>query len=129
MLKITTDFRKFKKFRSFRFSYVNHAEVRKVHEIVFDLLQRKCANRCITEEDIGIIAPYRSQVHALKDIPLKNVFIGTTESFQGTEKPIIIISTVRSGGNDIGFLKDFRVSRTICLRINLFFSFRAELFI
>lgn len=75
------------------------------------------ANRRITEQDIGIISPYRAQVRELRNTPFKAVLVGTTEAFQGSEKPIIIISTVRTD-HQIGFLQNFRVSKSIYSRIN-----------
>ena len=37
---------------------------------------------------------------------LQGVEVNTVDGFQGSEKDVIIISCVRSGGNSIGFLKD-----------------------
>lgn len=47
----------------------------------------------------------------LKKIKLgeDGITIGTAETFQGQEKPIIIITTVRNNEN-LGFVKDERVS-------------------
>lgn len=63
----------------------------------------------VTEADIGIISPYHKQVQkikqALKKLPSANsdaITVGSTEQFQGQERRIIIISTVRSNHN---FLK------------------------
>lgn len=38
------------------------------------------------------------------------ITIGTAEAFQGQEKPVMIVSTVRSGGNRLGFVNNARVS-------------------
>ena len=51
--------------------------------------------------NIGVIAPYKRQVFKIRDrLALKpwgqEVKVGTTEEFQGQEKLVIIISTVRS---------------------------------
>ncbi len=61
----------------------------------------------INEEDIGIISPYADQVKIIQD--RTPVEVKTVDGFQGREKEIIIISTVRSNyeGN-IGFLNDLR---------------------
>ena len=58
-------------------------------------------------EDIGIISPYADQVKIMQD--MTDVEVKTIDGFQGREKEIIIISTVRSNewGN-IGFLSDLR---------------------
>jgi ATP-dependent RNA/DNA helicase IGHMBP2 len=72
---------------------------------------------------IGIISPYRSQVHLLKDALLvfkgTDVFqslasqveieVNTIDSFQGQERDMVYISLVRSNAEgEIGFLKDTR---------------------
>ena len=64
-------------------------------------------NAGIDEEDIGIISPYADQVKLIQDkTPIE---VKTVDGFQGREKEIIIISTVRSNNNgNIGFLKDLR---------------------
>lgn len=61
----------------------------------------------VSEEDIGIISPYADQVKIIQD--RTPVEVKTVDGFQGREKEIIIISTVRSNDNEnIGFLKDLR---------------------
>lgn len=66
---------------------------------------------------VGIITPYKSQLHMLKDrfsavhgqSILQDVEFNTTDAFQGRESEIIIFSCVRaSPGGGIGFLKDIR---------------------
>lgn len=93
---------------------------------MFNLLGTKYNNRKITENDVGIIAPYRQQVQALKELRFQKILIGTADAFQGSEKPIIIISTVRSGSDDIGFLKDPRVKISIffilyCIKLFIYY--------
>ncbi len=61
----------------------------------------------IGEDDIGIISPYADQVKVIQE--MTPVEVKTVDGFQGREKEIIIISTVRSNENgNIGFLKDLR---------------------
>lgn len=54
----------------------------------------------VRPDQIGVITPYKRQVFRiydrLKKIGLETVEVGTTESFQGREKRIILISTVRA---------------------------------
>ena len=61
----------------------------------------------IDVEDIGIISPYADQVKLIQErTPIE---VKTVDGFQGREKEIIIISTVRSNDNgNIGFLRDLR---------------------
>ncbi|XP_050346309.1 probable RNA helicase armi [Nymphalis io] len=60
----------------------------------------KLYKRHIAADEIGIITPYLSQVKYLRilfssmGLPIPK--IGTVEDFQGQERPIILISTVRS---------------------------------
>ena len=61
----------------------------------------------ISEKDIGIISPYADQVKLISE--KTNIEVKTVDGFQGREKEIIIISTVRSNKHgQIGFLKDLR---------------------
>lgn len=70
---------------------------------------------------IGIISPYKEQVHLLRrkisqignrlklgtsSEETEGIEINTVDAFQGREKDIIIISTVRTEG--LGFLNDLR---------------------
>ena len=61
----------------------------------------------INTKDIGIISPYADQVNLIKD--KTDIEVKSVDGFQGREKEVIIISTVRSNENgNIGFLKDLR---------------------
>ncbi|XP_056456855.1 putative helicase mov-10-B.1 isoform X2 [Gadus chalcogrammus] len=82
----------------------------------------------VLPEDIGLIAPYRKQVERINKA-LKIEFprnaaelkVGTVDAFQGVEKRVILLSTVRSTSRDprppssVGFLADpkrFNVAMT-----------------
>jgi senataxin len=80
---------------------------------ILSKLYKVCSCRGNSKISVGVIAPYRAQVLFLdsklstKD-KWKNtldVEVKSIDGFQGGEKDIIIISTVRTGKN-IGFLKD-----------------------
>ena len=83
-------------------SFINPLESKVAIQIVDDYL-----NLGFNQKDIGIISPYGDQVGYLKN--KADVDVKTVDGFQGKEKEIIIISTVRSNkwGN-IGFLSDLR---------------------
>ncbi|WP_296845485.1 IGHMBP2 family helicase [uncultured Methanobrevibacter sp.] len=61
----------------------------------------------VNESDIGIISPYADQVKIIQENT--EIEVKTVDGFQGREKEIIIISTVRSNDKgNIGFLSDLR---------------------
>lgn len=83
-------------------SYYNMMELQMTIKYVRALLSLEFENEdnSVRQSDIGVVTPYVRQVHKLK-VLLKNkgygdVEVGTTETFQGREKRIIIISTVRA---------------------------------
>lgn len=98
-------------------SSFNNAEIEKVLYYVQKLLPNRAyhdpKNCKITAEDIGIVTPYRKQCQKirerLKKLGYSEIVVGSAEVFQGKEKPVIIVSTVRSGGIDLGFVSDKRV--------------------
>ncbi|CAG2195375.1 Putative helicase mov-10-B.2,Helicase MOV-10,Putative helicase mov-10-B.1,Probable RNA helicase SDE3,Probable RNA helicase armi,RNA helicase Mov10l1,Putative helicase MOV-10 [Mytilus edulis] len=63
----------------------------------------------VEPEDIGIITPYRKQVEKIRllidKLGMASIKIGSVEEFQGQERQVIIISTVRSSEKMIGFDK------------------------
>lgn len=77
-------------------SWFNRIEASKTMEIIKVLIQDKG----LKEEEIGVIAPYRKQVskirEALESLGSPDVKVGSVEQFQGQEREVIIISTVRS---------------------------------
>ncbi|KAL0376647.1 UNVERIFIED_CONTAM: putative RNA helicase SDE3 [Sesamum calycinum] len=77
-------------------SWFNRIEASKVVEIIRLLIEEKG----LKEDDIGVITPYRQQVckirGALENIVKLNIKVGSVEQFQGQERQVIIISTVRS---------------------------------
>ena len=83
-------------------SFVNRSEARICLKLANDYLDKG-----VKKEDIGIISPYADQVKLISehiDVEVKSV-----DGFQGREKEIIIISTVRSNDNgELGFLNDLR---------------------
>ncbi len=83
-------------------SIVNELEAEIAIRIARDYL-----NDGVDESDIGIISPYADQVKIIQE--MTPVEVKTVDGFQGREKEIIIISTVRSNNHgNIGFLRDLR---------------------
>ncbi|XP_055384594.1 putative helicase mov-10-B.1 [Condylostylus longicornis] len=92
-------------------SLFNLKEVNIVMEYVKKLMYFHINGRKIKEEDIGVISPYRKQNIIIREELNKRkwykIATGSVETFQGQEKPVIIISTVRSQVSDrqgVGFL-------------------------
>jgi len=79
-------------------SFFNVEEAVTVLEYVKEITSMR-ENR-VAAKDIGVIAPYRRQVQKirkkLKEHNFSDVTVGSTEEFQGQERKVIIVSTVRS---------------------------------
>ena len=83
-------------------SIVNKLEAEIAINVARDYL-----NTGLDEDSIGIISPYSDQVKIIQE--KTPVEVKTVDGFQGREKEIIIISTVRSNyDGNIGFLSDLR---------------------
>lgn len=94
-------------------SYYNLYELETVVRYVEDLLKGGPSREPVQQKDIGILAPYIRQVYKLK-AKLKhktweNIEVGTTETFQGREKRVIIVSTVRSNRNLLDLDSKFKL--------------------
>ena len=87
-------------------SWFNIAECERVLHYVRLLAESK-----VTHRDIGIVTPYAKQVEKLTTLLRKNgikvggneLMIGSEEKFQGQERRVIIVSTVRSSENFLEF--------------------------
>lgn len=87
------------------------------------LIQTKFGKHKITPKDIGIITPFKQQQldisRCLAAMKLEDITVGTVETFQGQERNVIILSTVRSkifehdGKEHIGFLSNYKVSYSL----------------
>ena len=86
-------------------SWFNSDEAIQVLRYVESLLRMRGTG--LQQEDIGVITPYNKQMQKiaklLKGQDLGGVKVGSTELFQGQERRVILISTVRSSGDFIGF--------------------------
>ena len=101
------------------FGRVNKPEAHKVMEVLQAYFGKIGKSRILDESiDVGIISPYRAQVHYLRHLIKKNVFfkpfrhllsVNTVDGFQGQERDVIIVSLVRNNAEgQIGFLRDLR---------------------
>ncbi|KYQ88203.1 helicase [Tieghemostelium lacteum] len=91
-------------------SYYNSMEIQTVCDIVRDLTSSSSSSNRISPKRIGIISPYGAQSQKLNEsLSDIKMFCSTVDSYQGREKDIIILSTVRSNSShSIGFLSDWR---------------------
>ena len=91
-------------------SWFNKSEIEQVLHYVYLLT----TSAKVSPSDIGIIAPYQKQVKKIK-MGLdalgydKNIMVGSCEQFQGQEKRVIIISTVRTSKELIAYDSRFHL--------------------
>ena len=86
----------------------NMDEAAMVVKVVNDLL----AAMDLNPEDIGVISPYSGQVRLIRQLfdgSIEGLEIKSVDGYQGREKEIIVLSTVRSNEDGVvGFLSDYR---------------------
>lgn len=91
-------------------SWLNPAEAEAVLDVYQKLLY---SDRGINADNVGIIAPYQGQVRYIRELmqirKLDVCKIGSVEEFQGQERDVIILSTVRSSQKLIEFDHKFNL--------------------
>lgn len=87
-------------------SCFNEGDIRIVQKYVSNMFRHGINGKRVAGKDIGIICPYAAQRERLKEVFPSGIEVGTVEYFQGREKLIIIMTTVRSKTATIGFLKN-----------------------
>ncbi|XP_062564411.1 putative helicase MOV-10 [Armigeres subalbatus] len=93
-------------------SYFNRKEIELVEFYIRKILSDGINGRSIEQKAIGVISPYKKQCIKLKQMCQRHgwneIDVGSVEAFQGREKPIMILTTVRSGTSGIGFLSNVK---------------------
>ncbi|XP_055599080.1 putative helicase MOV-10 [Uranotaenia lowii] len=93
-------------------SYYNKKEIDMVTFYLQKIISCGINDRPIQQTDIGIVSPYRKQCLELKQMCQQrgwnDIQVGSVESFQGREKAIMILTTVRSGTSGVGFLNNVK---------------------
>lgn len=100
-------------------SYYNRTEARIVMQVVRELVGADeggsiTSSRAFSLSDIGLISPYAGQVRILKELVARqwgasSIEVSTVDGFQGREKRVILLSSVRSNDKgSVGFLRDWR---------------------
>ncbi|KAI9462824.1 P-loop containing nucleoside triphosphate hydrolase protein [Lactarius psammicola] len=96
-------------------SYLNIHEASVVRDYCLRLTEDR--EHKIYAEEIGVIAPYKAQVRAIREllrsVGLREVSVGSVEKFQGQERKVIIFATTRSNEEvdkrkAMGFLQNRR---------------------
>jgi len=84
----------------------NRAEVEKVCAVVSGIL--KAGD--LSPVDIGVVTPYAAQARKLRrELQGRGVEVSSIDGFQGREKDLIIMSTVRASSHGgLGFVADWR---------------------
>lgn len=89
---------------------------RPVNEVHLEVAGRLIGNmirKGIAPEEIGVMVPFRSSVHALRNRlwqeSIRDVEVGTIHTFQGREKPYIIFDMVMSGERQGGVVRHYSV--------------------
>jgi len=97
-------------------SLCNDAEIDAIDAILSKLFQRLPARASV---DVAVISFYKAQIQSLeRALALtkqrlsagagRSLRIGTVDAFQGSEADVVIISAVRAGTSDVGFVADER---------------------
>ncbi|XP_033121738.1 putative helicase mov-10-B.1 [Anneissia japonica] len=94
-------------------SFFNTKECDAVLTYIKQLMEGKYSGKKLQQSDIGIISPYRKQVQKIQQVLKRNyekIKVGSVEEFQGQERLVIIISTVRSNNEHyLQMDKDFKL--------------------
>lgn len=88
----------------------SHANMREAQTVV-QVIHLLLAGSDVQPEGIGIITPYNAQVRMLREMlrDAPAIEINSVDGFQGREKDVIVVSTVRaSEAGTTGFLSDAR---------------------
>ncbi|KAL3068467.1 hypothetical protein niasHT_030758 [Heterodera trifolii] len=97
-------------------SFANRGE----QDIILDYVKRVCTELHVKPSDIGVVTPYNYQVRRLRhklNNEHKGVTVDTVERYQGSQRRVIIVSTVRNNEKEaIGFLMSDKRFNTIITR-------------
>lgn len=85
-------------------SFVNDAQAAALVAVVGNLLLAGA-----NPANLAVVTPYAAQARALADMLPDAIDVNTVDAFQGREKDIVLVSTVRSNPRHVvGFLADYR---------------------
>lgn len=106
-------------------SLKNEGEVNILSQYIRVIMKHGIKGQTVKETDIGVISPYRAQRDRISEQfhdEFPKIEIGTVDAFQGREKKIILLTTVRSLTKHVGFLRNEKrlnvaMTRAKCLLI------------
>ncbi|XP_053685736.1 putative helicase mov-10-B.1 [Sabethes cyaneus] len=91
-------------------SYFNQKEIELVDFYLSKIMTLGINGRSVSQNDIAVVSPYKKQCIKLKQMCQRHgwneIQVGSVEAFQGREKPVMIMTTVRSGTSGVGFLSN-----------------------
>ncbi len=99
--------------------YYDPRQVDTVVRIVNDLKQADAIND--PDTDIGIVAPYRIMIHALRK-EIADISIDTVERYQGSERDIIILCFPLRNANGLGSLQSLSSDGRVDRKLNVALS-------
>lgn len=81
------------------YSYINKPEANVVLNYISKIADGVWNGIDVRQSDIGVVSPYSKQCDTIRkmcaDKSYNDITVGTAEVFQGQEKPIMVVSTVR----------------------------------
>lgn len=109
-------------------SYYNEEEVEHVVDYINKVMNTEWKGRKVCPADIGVVSPYKKQCELIAEdlncLGHSGITVGTAEVFQGQERQIMIVSTVRTD-KKLGFVNNQQV-RLILANLNKFFQLPLE---
>jgi AAA domain len=102
-----------------RFLSVEHEGNRTQSWEEADAVAAEIARLGVPYEDVIVVAPYNSQVRALRERLPEAVAVGTVDKFQGQQARVVLYSMASSSGDDVPRGLDFLFSRN---RLNVAIS-------
>lgn len=99
--------------------YYDLTQVKAVVRIIDDLRQAEAIHD--PDTDIGIVAPYRVMIHALRQ-EIEDISIDTVERYQGSERDIIILCFPLRSASTLGSLQSLSSDGRVDRKLNVALS-------
>ncbi len=109
-------------------AFYDIVQAKAIHCLIHTLIQKERINN--PAEDLGIVAPFRAMIQALKkelDSDLQDITIDTVERFQGSERKIIIMSLPLRDKADFKNLESISDDLSVDRKLNVALSRAKEM--